>query len=255
MNVTNIVGPLILVPLLFVLGACASAPEGETPPVRAEYDPWEPMNRGIYRFNDGLDRWTLRPVARGYQAVLPSPVRRGVTNFSKNLFTPRSAVNNLLQGKPRESLDDLVRFIVNSTVGILGLVDVASLSGIPVYEEDFGQTFAVWGIPEGPFLVLPILGPQSLLDAVSIPLDLVSDPLWHYDNSSVRDKLYILRVVDLRARVLTVDKLLKDSKDPYITIRESYIQNRAFRIHDGDPPVDEDFYGDFFDDEETDGNQ
>lgn len=255
-NGIRIADARLLIPLLVLLAGCATtetsgkAPQQEV--LRAESDPWEPMNRGMYVVHDTFDRFTLRWIARGYKAVIPSFARRGVTNFSQNLLTPRSAVNNFLQGKPGPGFNDLGRFIINSTLGIGGLIDVATAQGMPIYDEDFGQTLAVWGIPEGPFLFIPILGPNTLLDAVSIPVDLISDPLLHYDNSSVRDRIYFLRVIDLRARLLTADKLLEDSKDPYLTLRESYLQNRRFQVYDGNPPTTEeedDLFEEFFEDE------
>lgn len=257
----NIMRTGLLPTIALCLCACASQGEPEAAgdgddavqaPVRAEYDPWEPMNRSLYAFNDAVDRYTMRPIAKGYKAVIPSVARRGVTNFSQNLLTPRSAVNNFLQGKPGPGLSDIGRFFINSIFGIAGLIDVASISGLEVYDETFGQTLAVWGVPEGPYVFLPVLGPNTLLDAVTIPVDIASDPLFHYDNSSVRDKLYILRAIDLRARVLTAETLLEDSKDPYLTIRESYLQNRRFRVHDGEPPTSEeedDLFEEFFDED------
>ncbi|NNC76599.1 MAG: VacJ family lipoprotein [Woeseiaceae bacterium] len=211
------------------------------------HDPWEPVNRGIYRFNDFGDRVLIKPVAKAYKTLVPSFMRRGVTNFADNLSTPRSAMNNFLQGKPKRGVSDLVRFVLNSTFGIAGLLDLASAAGLEEYDEDFGQTFAVWGMPDGPYVVLPFLGPSTLRDAFAQPLDRATDPLVYYDNSSVRDKLYVLRLIDLRARLLAAEGLLEDSKDRYITLRESYLQNRNYVIHDGDPPVDEDFYDDFED--------
>lgn len=246
----------LLIPLLILMCGCATTEtSSESPqpePVRAEYDPFEPLNRGMYAFHDTLDRLTLRWIAKGYRAVIPSFARRGVTNFSQNLVTPRSAINNFLQGKAGPGFSDFGRFIINSTLGIGGLIDVASTQGIPVYDEDFGQTLAVWGLPEGPFLFIPILGPNTLLDAVSIPVDLISDPLLHYNNSSVRDKIYGLRAIDLRARLLSAEVLLEDSNDPYLTLRESYLQNRRFQIHDGNPPSTEeedDLFDEFFEEE------
>lgn len=240
---------VILLLAVAQITACATAPTSTEETSRSEADPWEPLNRGVYRLNRVFDSATLKPLAKGYKKVLPSPIRRGISNFSINLFTPRSAVNNILQGKFNRGINDFARFFFNSTVGIGGLIDVASASGLEQHDENFSQTMAVWGIPEGPYVVLPVLGPQSLLDAVMIPLDISADPLFHYNNSSVRDKLYLLRTIDLRARLLTADKLLEDSKDPYITLRESYLQNRQYRIYDGDPPIDEDLYDDFFDEE------
>jgi phospholipid-binding lipoprotein MlaA len=251
---------IVLLPaLVLTLSACASqgatdssADESVEQPVRAEYDPWEPLNRGMYAFNDAVDRYTLRPIAKGYKAVVPTFARRGVTNFSQNLLTPRSAINNFLQGKPVPGMSDIGRFMINTVFGIGGLFDFATGAGLEVYDETFGQTLAVWGVPEGPFVYVPFLGPNTLLDAVSIPVDIASDPLFHYDNSSVKDKLYILRTIDLRARLLTAETLLEDSKDPYLTIRESYLQNRRFRVYDGEPPSseeDDDLFDEFFEEE------
>ena len=229
------------------LALCACASEEQLS--RADSDPWESLNRGLYKVNDVFDRALLRPIAYGYRKILPSFVRRGVSNFSDNLLTPRSSVNNFLQGKPRQGFSDLTRFLFNSTIGIGGLIDVASAGGLDIYNEDFGQTLAVWGVPDGPYTYLPLFGPRTLRDALALPIDLRSDLLFHYDNTSVRDRLYVLRIIDIRARTFTVDALLKDSKDRYVSIRESYLQNRRFKIYDGNPPEDEDFYDDFFDEE------
>ena len=228
------------------LCACAATDDSQ----RVETDPWEPLNRSLFRVNDGFDRFLLRPIAGGYRKITPSIIRHGVSNFSDNLTTPRSAINNFLQGKPKRGLSDLTRFLFNSTIGVLGLFDIASRGGLEVYDEDFGQTLAVWGVPDGPFVVLPLLGPRTLRDAVALPIDILSDPLIHYDNSSVRDKLYILRVIDLRSRLFVAERFLEDSKDKYLTIRESYLQNRHYQVHDGEPPDDDDFYDDFEDFEE-----
>lgn len=237
---------LVALSLILILSACASVPEAQ----RVDHDPWEALNRPIYSVNTAFDRVTLKPLAKGYEKVLPRPVRSGITNFMKNLVTPRSAVNNFLQGKPASGFSELGRFIINSTVGIGGLIDAAAAGGIEAQIEDFGQTAAVWGIPAGPFVMLPFLGPQTLRHAVLTPIDIASSLLYHYDNSSVRDKLYVLRLIELRARLLTADKLLDDSKDPYVTLRESYLQNREYRIYDGNPPEDDDFFDEFLEDED-----
>lgn len=213
------------------------------------HDPWESPNRTIYTVNDAVDRVTLKPIAKGYDAIMPGFARKGISNFADNLTTPRSAINNFLQGKPRRGFQDIGRFLFNSTVGIGGLLDLASASGLEEYNEDFGQTLAVWGVPDGPYVYLPLFGPRTLRDAIALPVDIVADPLFHYDDSSIRDKVYILRGIDLRTRAFTAEKLLEGSKDPYITIRESYIQNRRFQVFDGDPPEDDDFYDEFFDEE------
>lgn len=211
----------------------------------APHDPWEATNRGLYQVSDAFDRVLLRPVAVGYRAITPSFVRQGVTNFSKNLTTPRSAINNFLQGKPGRGFTDLGRFLFNSTFGLGGLLDVATDSGMEEYDEDFGQTLAAWGMPDGPYVYLPILGPRTLRDAIVLPLDILADPLIHYENSSVRDRVYALRAINLRQRLFVADTLIEDSQDPYLSIREAYLQNRLYDIHDGDPPVEEDFYEDF----------
>ena len=174
-------------------------------------------------------------------------MRTGVSNLSNNLRQPQSALNNLLQGKPGRSISDLSRFLINSTVGIVGLIDWATMAGLERYDEDFGQTLAVWGVPDGPFVVIPILGPSTLRDAVALPVDIVTDAGYWIDSSSIRDKLYILRTIDLRHRLLTAERFLEDAKDPYLTLRESFLQNRQFEIHDGNPPEDDDFYEDFED--------
>lgn len=237
--------PLLITSLTLSLFGCASV----APEQRVESDPWEPMNRSVHAVNEGLDNALTRPLARGYQKVIPGPVRKSVSNFFRNLTTPRSIINNALQGKPRQALSETGRFLFNSILGIGGLFDVATAGGMQAYPEDFGQTAAVWGVPDGPFVMLPLLGPQTLRDAVMLPLDIVVDPLYQYENSSVRDPLYVLRAIDLRYRLLTADKFLKDSKDRYLTLRESYLQNREYEVFDGDPPADDDFFDEFLDEE------
>ena len=234
---------LVLAALL--VSACASNPDFT--PTSPEADPWEQLNRNIYEFNVTVDRYSLKPIAKGYKAVLPQFMRTGVSNLSNNLGQPQSALNNLLQGKPGRSFSDLSRFLINSTVGIVGLIDWATMAGLERYDEDFGQTLAVWGVPDGPFVVIPILGPSTLRDAVALPVDIVTDAGYWIDSSSIRDKLYILRTIDLRHRLLTAERFLEDAKDPYLTLRESFLQNRQFEIHDGNPPEDDDFYEDFED--------
>lgn len=221
---------------------CAATPAGE--PV--EHDPWESMNRGLYGFNEAVDKISFKPLARGYVKVLPTPVRRGVTNFSRNLLTPGSAINNFLQGKPSHGFQELTRFIVNSTVGIGGLFDVATANRIEERPEDFGQTAAVWGIPSGPYVMLPIFGPRTVRGALTLPLDIAVDPLRQVNDDTLRISLWVLRAIDLRARLLPLEGMLQDSADPYVTMRESYLQNREFEIYDGNPPIEEDEFFDEF---------
>ena len=231
--------------LASLLGACASVPAEQ----RTDSDPWEPLNRTLYSVNTAVDNVSLRPLAKGYDKVMPRPVRNSVSHFMDNLVTPASAVNNFLQGKPAFGFTELARFVFNSTLGIAGLFDVATAGGLEARPEDFGQTAAVWGVPSGPYVMLPLLGPKTLRDAVMMPLDILSNPLYHYEVTSVRDKLYVLRLIDLRYRLLAVDKLLEGSKDKYITTRESYLQNRTYEVYDGYPPEDDAFLDEFLEDE------
>ena len=235
---------------LVLLSGCATT-QGDSGGV--DYDPLEPMNRKMHGFNMAIDKVALRPLARGYKKVVPSPIRRGVTNFFSNLTTPRSALNNFLQGKPKQGFNELGRFLFNSTLGLGGLIDIASAGGMERYDEDFAQTLSVWGVPDGPYIVLPLWGPNMASDVFALPVDYYSDISTYYDNSSVRSKVWGLRLVDLRHRLLSVDSMLDESSDPYITVRESYMQNRDFRIYDGDPPeediYEDELYDEFFEDE------
>lgn len=239
---------ILLVLLLAGLSACATTIPAAPKEQRAEYDPWEPMNRRVNAFNDNVDKVSLKPLAKAYEAVLPQPMRRGINNFSTNLLIPLSIVNNLLQGKLRNSLSETGRFLANSTWGIGGLVDVGADLGLDPKREDFGQTLATWGVPDGPYVVLPIIGPNTLRDALMFPLDYLADPVVHLDHDRTRMTIQGVRIVDFRAKLFTAESLIEDSFDRYLSIRESYLQNRQYLIYDGDPPVDEDFYDDFEDD-------
>ena len=234
-----------------LLAACAGTQPAADESDRAEYDPWEPMNRRIYNFNVAVDKATTKPLAKGYKAITPRFARRGVSNFFDNLTTPRSSLNNFLQGKPKRGFKEFGRFLVNSTMGLGGLINITDIDGWARYDETFSQTFAVWGLPEGNYVMLPILGPHSVLDAAALPFDFYTNILEQYENTSVRSKLNVLLIIDARQRLLAADKFLDDSKDPYIAFREAYLQNREYEIYDGDPPVEDDYF-EFFDDEEFD---
>lgn len=239
---------LALIVTTALVSGCATLPPGE--PV--DYDPWEKQNRKLFRFNEAVDKVTLKPIAKSYKKIVPEPIRDGVTNFAKNLGAPRNVVNNFLQGKPMDGMGELARFVVNTTFGIGGIFDVATGSGLEAHPEDFGQTAAVWGIPSGPYIMIPFLGPQTLRSAVLTPADIEFDLLHHVDESSVRDRLWVLRIIDLRHRVLSLEELMDGSQDPYVSLRESYWQNRQFQIYDGNPPIEEDdeFYDEFLDEED-----
>ena len=238
-------GIFALAVLVLAMAGCATIPEDQ----RVESDPWESLNQPLFSLNRGIDKFVTKPLAKGYDKILPGPVHKVVRNFFTNLTTPRSAINNFLQGKPTRGLSEVGRFLFNSTVGIGGLFNVASTAGLEEYREDFGQTAAVWGVPDGPYVMLPLLGPQTLRDALLLPVDIVVDPLYQYENSSVRDKLYVLRLIELRHRLLSADKFLDESKDPYVTLRESYLQNREYEVYDGDPPIDDDFFDEFLEED------
>lgn len=231
------------------LGACATsgATNDDAQPERSPADPWEPLNRSMYKGTTAIDKVTFKLLAKGYEKVFPKFMRRGVTNFSENLRSPLNIINHFLQGKPGDGFGQTGRFLLNSTVGLGGLIDVAGASGQIQKNEDFGQTLAVWGVPDGPYVFIPFLGPRTLRDATMIPLNFLADPLFHYEDSSVRDKVYLVRLVDARARLLSADELLEDAYDPYIRLREAYLQRRRYLIYDGDPPEDEDLYEDYDD--------
>ena len=210
--------------------ASAAALDEET------WDPIEPLNRFTSDFNGKFDRWLLKPVAKGYDRVMPSVGKQGVGNFISNLAQPRVAVNSLLQGNFTQSARDGGRFLMNSTVGIFGFIDVARSVGLEPKDEDFGQTFAVWGVGEGPYIVLPLLGPSNARDTVGLGLEhsLMALPL----SSAAKLGLWGTEMVDTRARFLPAEKVLEQAAgdDNYIFVREAYRQRRRNLIYDGNPP-------------------
>ncbi len=211
-----------------------------------EADPWESFNRPMYIFNEKLDKYVAKPLAQGYQAVTPAPVDRGVTRFFANLDDVQIALNNLLQFKFRAALSDVGRFGINSTLGILGFLDVATGMGLEKHEEDLGQTLGRWGFPSGPYLVLPVLGPSSVRDAVGFAGDWMVNPIFvEIDTAAVRWSLYGVRYVDRRADLLKVSRVLQSAAlDPYSFVRDSYLQRRHHLVFDGNPPEAEEI--DFF---------
>ena len=200
-------------------------------------DPIEGFNRAMFAFNEGLDTAIVKPVATGYEAVLPSPVRTGVTNFFGNIADLLIGVNNLLQGKGADALSDLWRVAINSTIGILGTFDIASEFGLEKHNEDFGQTFGRWGVGSGAYVVLPVFGPRTARDTVGLVLDIAADPLTHLGASDGRDVLLVLRGVNDRANLLPADKVIEEAAlDKYSYIRDGYLQRRRNLIHDGNAP-------------------
>ena len=196
-------------------------------------DPLEPLNRGIYKFNDVADRAVLKPVAKVYKAVLPSFVQTGVHNFFGNLTDAWSGFNDILQGKADHAADDLGSFVINSTFGVLGLVDVAGMSGVPKHKEDLGQTLGYWGVPSGPFLELPLLGPSTLRDTAALPGDWYGDIWTHKDPTRWRNIGTAIKYVDTRASLLDASDLVQGAAlDEYEFIRDGYLQRREGQVHD-----------------------
>jgi len=221
----------LLLPLL-LLGGCAT-----TNP----RDPLEPMNRAIYSFNDGVDTALIRPIAEGYKAVLPSFVRTGISNFFANINDVLIALNNLLQGKIVNAVSDLGRVLVNTTVGVAGVFDMATEFGLEKHNEDFGQTLGYWGIGDGPYLVLPLLGPSNLRDAIGRVVDVKTDPLTYTRSMSLRNSLWGLRFLNQRAELLDTSRILDTAAlDPYEFLRDAYLQRRRNLVHDGAPPREKD---------------
>jgi phospholipid-binding lipoprotein MlaA len=214
---------------------------------RQNIDPFEAINRPIYKFNDITDKFLLRPLGKGYNFITPRPVRTGIGNFYDNITYPVTIVNSLLQGKGTQAIYDLNRFLFNSVFGVLGFVDVASSRGFPRHDEDFGQTFAKWGIPQGPYIVIPLLGPSTVRDGIGILGNVRVNPLIQMDNRSVRDKLLILWTIETRAALIGPDELVQDAFDPYLFVRDAYLQNRQFLINDSSTPTEE-FFEDFEED-------
>lgn len=231
---------LILSSVLLAQGAFAQ--EDESP-----VDPWEGFNRKVFEFNEVADRWVLKPVAVGYRKVTPDPVEQGVSNFFGNLLEVRNVLNSLLQGKWKKAGNDTGRFLVNSTLGVAGIFDVARHMNLTKGEgEDFGQTLAVWGVPSGPFVVLPFLGPSNLRDAAGVPVDWVTSPM-EVDHVPTRNVTRALSLVNTRAELLDAEAFI--SGDRYVFLREAYLQRRNYLILDGQ--IEDDFgddFGDFEDD-------
>ena len=212
-----------------LLAGCATG----TNPV----DPYEGFNRGVYQFNEQLDKAVLKPVAEGYRFVLHPFIRASISNFFSNLNDITVALNNTLQGKFTTAYTDLGRILINSSVGILGLFDVASEAGIEKHDEDFGQTLGWWGVPDGPYIVLPFFGPSNGRDVVGRVGDLFSDPVFYVDPTSDKYILWGTRVVNRRAELLDASKVLETAAlDPYEFVRDAYLQRRRNLIYDGNPP-------------------
>ena len=204
-------------------------------------DPLEGYNRAMFAFNEGLDKVVIKPVAQGYDRAVPLPGKTAVSNFFSNLVDPWIAVNNLVQGKPGDALSDVGRFLINSTVGILGAFDIASEMGLEKHDEDFGQTLGRWGVGDGAYIVLPVVGSRTVRDTFGFAVDSYADPVWNYHNVAARNSLGALRFESIRAQLLPADKTVEEAAlDKYVYIRDAYLQRRRYLIYDGRPPQEKD---------------
>ena len=214
---------------------CASAPEAR------KDDPFEPFNRKVFQFNDAVDKAVLKPVALVYQKVTPKPVRNGVKNFFGNLKDGWSVVNNGLQLKGQNAADSLSRFGINTFLGLGGVLDVASELNIERHSKDFGHTLGYWGVPSGPYLVLPLLGPSTVRDTAALPVDSLGNPVNSVSDTAARNTLLAVRVVDIRTNLLRSSDMLEEvALDKYSFTRDTYLQYRRNAIYDGNPPETDD---------------
>lgn len=215
--------------LCLLLSACAT-PMAERSDPR---DPYENLNRKVFVVNQVFDQVLLKPVAKGYSNYAPDFIQTTIGNFFGNLADVWTAVNNFLQGKPREGIQDTGRVAVNTVFGVAGLADVATKLGLPKHQEDFGQTLGVWGVKPGPYVMLPLFGPSTMRDALAKPLDLYADPLNLSTSADVEYSLRAMRLVDDRARLLpTTDMIEKVALDPYQFVRDAHFQRREAKVND-----------------------
>jgi phospholipid-binding lipoprotein MlaA len=212
-----------------ILAGCASTP--------SNVDPLEPMNRALFKVHDALDSGVAKPVAEVYIAVVPKFVRTAFTNIFNNIDDLFSAVNDLLQGKLDKAGNDLGRVLTNTMMGLGGIIDVATEAGIERGNEDFGQTFAVWGIPQGPYLFIPLFGPTTARDGAGVIVRIAVGPVGYIPNVALRNSIYGVGYVDLRADALDAGDIIDTaSLDRYLFIRNAYLQRRRYLIYDGKPP-------------------
>lgn len=223
---------LIMLGLAVLMVGCASIPAGVQP---SPHDPWEPFNRSVFEFNEGLDTYLLKPVVSVYRFILPEFIRDGIYNFFSNYSDIYTALYNLLQGKPGDAFNDLMRVAVNTTMGLGGLLDLATPGGLEKHKEDWGQTLGVWGVPAGPYVVLPFFGPSNVRDTFGTAADLESDYLFRLlPNVGLRNSLTGLRVVNARNTYYEAGDLLDGAAiDKYSFVRDAYIQRRQYQINEG----------------------
>ena len=203
---------------------------------RSPGDPLEPANRGVFEFNRAIDRAAVKPAAKAYAKVTPSWFRTGVGNFFNNLTVPSTALNQVLQGNFVAAGQDTLRFLINTTLGWGGVLDVAAGAHLPEHDEDLGQTLGKWGVPPGPFLMLPLVGPSTVRDFPSVVAQRVLEPLYWFNIGNARWGSLALSVLDARARYLALDPTLDRVYDKYTFVRDAFLQRRLYLIHNGNPP-------------------
>ena len=202
-------------------------------------DPLEDRNRSIYAFNENLDEAIIEPAADGYAYIIPNFLQKGLNNFFDNINYPITIINQVLQGNIEKSLQDTLRFSVNTSIGIFGFFDPASSMGLPEHDEDFGQTLAVWGVKEGPYLMLPFIGPKTLRSLTGDLTDVLFNPLLNIDDTNLKIKTNLINILQDRSDLSDLEEELDNSFDPYQYIKDSYIQNRKYKIHNGNTSEDD----------------
>jgi phospholipid-binding lipoprotein MlaA len=233
-KVTTIFKISIVTATLFLTGCATTQHQSKV------NDPLEGYNRVMHSFNDTVDKAVIKPIAQGYDFIMPAPLSTGVSNFFSNLNEITVIANDILQFKFTQAFYDTSRFTINSTLGIVGFMDVASDFGYRKNNEDFGQTLGSWGIGPGPYLVLPFLGPKDIRDTVGLVGDYYTDPMAYVKPSGTRDPARVLWIVDGRANLLKAEKILKEAAiDEYVYVRDAYLQRRQSLVYDGNPPEEE----------------
>lgn len=231
----------MVVALLLLTNGCASVHSGEN------RDPFEPFNRQVYAFNSDLDTKVVKPVAESYDRHVPVPIKTSVSNFFSNLNDLIVLLNDVLQLKGRQAASDTLRLSVNTVFGLAGLFDIATPAGLPKHDEDFGQTLGYWGVQPGPYLVLPFFGPSDIRDTGGLLVDLRVDPLWNVRSQDTEVAAILLKTVDTRAGLLKASRVFEQAAlDPYIFLRDAYLQRRRNLVYDGNPPREK--FEDFNDD-------